>query len=235
MKRNDYFSLVYIVYTALRYIYSDLFFAMELCHDGKSNYQISHTGIFLVCIYNTFKKLINLDCEERKFIWRHSIISSNNCIKAIHNGGNLKEDLRSLVIVVSDGIIDISLKAFKKFLILVEQGERNKLGTGIFLFCLVNYFNFLTNKKNPSECTILSISYSILWIPTFSLIYLWIWLILCSIHNIEFSTFFIGWLGFDWFIITISHICNWRSNFWGTWVYFEPWEVQEHGCVYVNK
>ncbi len=26
MKRNDYFSLVYIVYTALRYIYSDLFF-----------------------------------------------------------------------------------------------------------------------------------------------------------------------------------------------------------------
>ncbi len=35
MKRNNYFWLVYIVYTALRYIYSNLFFAVDSMEDDK--------------------------------------------------------------------------------------------------------------------------------------------------------------------------------------------------------
>ncbi len=43
MKRNDYFSLVYIFYTALRYIYSDLFFL--LCHTFWQKIQMLDCGL----------------------------------------------------------------------------------------------------------------------------------------------------------------------------------------------
>ncbi len=50
MKRNDYFSLVYIVYTALQYIYSDLFFLLcapnpnELDSEGEEDWEFLEDG-----------------------------------------------------------------------------------------------------------------------------------------------------------------------------------------------
>ncbi len=86
---------------------------------------------------------------------------------------------------------------------------------------------FFAGKMNSSKCASLSVPYFESRCNLHQLIFDtgWedpqftnhVWNIPHIKKNFEFSAFFIGCFRFDWFIITISHLCSWSSMFWWLW------------------